>query len=73
MTAGSVEIGIAVGPLGAFAKGAPIRIIGAETAGGWISTGFVKKDSPIKTIKDFDGKLAAYSTNGSSTHGVVHG
>jgi NitT/TauT family transport system substrate-binding protein len=31
----------------------------------------VKADSPIKTLKDADGKTLAYSTNGSSTHGVV--
>jgi NitT/TauT family transport system substrate-binding protein len=74
--AGSVDIGIAVGTLGAlgaFAKGAPIRIIGAETTGASDLYWFVKKDSPIKTIKDFDGKTVAYSTNGSSTHGVVLG
>jgi NitT/TauT family transport system substrate-binding protein len=31
----------------------------------------VKGDSPIKTLKDTDGKTFAYSTSGSSTHGVV--
>jgi NitT/TauT family transport system substrate-binding protein len=31
----------------------------------------VKADSPIKTLKDADGKILAYSTNGSSTHGIV--
>jgi NitT/TauT family transport system substrate-binding protein len=31
----------------------------------------VRADSPIKTLKDTDGKTIAYSTNGSSTHGVV--
>ena len=31
----------------------------------------MKADSPIKTLKDTDGKTLAYSTNGSSTHGVV--
>jgi hypothetical protein len=31
----------------------------------------VKSDSPIKTIKDFDGKTIAFSTVGASTHGVV--
>ena len=72
--AGSVDVGVAVGTLGAlgaFAKGAPIRIIGAETTGASDLYWFVKKDSAIKTIKDFDGKTVAYSTNGSSTHGVV--
>ena len=31
----------------------------------------MKADSPIKTLKDTDGKTIAYSTNGSSTHGIV--
>lgn len=72
--AGSVQIGVAVGTLGAlgaYAKGAPIRIIGAETTGAGDLYWYVKKDSPIKTIKDYDGKTLAYSTIGSSTYGVV--
>src|SRR5205814_6105489 len=32
---------------------------------------YVRADSPIKTVKDFDGKTIAYSTNGASTHMVV--
>ncbi|CAM5763481.1 ABC transporter substrate-binding protein [Bosea minatitlanensis] len=71
----SVDIGIAggiMGALSAFSKGAPIRIIGAETTGGQDLYWYVKADSPIKTLKDFDGKTVAYSTNGSSTHGVVN-
>jgi NitT/TauT family transport system substrate-binding protein len=31
----------------------------------------VKADSPIKSLKDTDGKILGYSTNGSSTHGIV--
>src|SRR3984893_3272225 len=70
----SVDVGIAAGTMGAmsaFAKGAPVRIIGAETTGASDLYWYVKADSPIKTIKDFDGKTIAYSTNGSSTHMVV--
>jgi NitT/TauT family transport system substrate-binding protein len=71
---GSVDIGIAagvMGVLGAFSKGAPVRIISAETTGAGDLYWYVKADSPIKTLKDTDGKTLAYSTNGSSTHGVV--
>ncbi|MCP4561796.1 MAG: ABC transporter substrate-binding protein [Bosea sp.] len=71
----SVDIGVAggiMGALSAYSKGAPIRIIGAETTGGQDLYWYVKADSPIKTLKDFDGKTVAYSTNGSSTHGVVN-
>src|SRR6202047_5136417 len=71
---GSVDLGIAagvMGVLGAFSKGAPVRIISAETTGAGDLYWYVKADSPIKALKDTDGKTLAYSTNGSSTHGVV--
>ncbi len=70
----SVDIGVAAGTMGAmaaFAKGAPVRIINAETTGASDLYWYVRADSPIKTIKDFDGRTLAYSTNGSSTHMVV--
>jgi NitT/TauT family transport system substrate-binding protein len=71
--AGSVDMGLAVGTLGAisaFAKGAPVRIIGAEATGAadyW----YVKASSPIKTLADTNGHTIAYSTKGSSTDSVV--
>lgn len=71
---GSVEVGIAAGIMGvisAFGKNAPVRIIGAETTGGADLFWYVKADSPLKTLKDLEGRSIAYSTNGSSTHGVV--
>ena len=71
---GSVDLGIAagvMGVLGAFSKGAPVRVIAAETTGAGDLYWYVRADSPIKTLKDTDGKTLAYSTNGSSTHGVV--
>src|SRR4030095_16344243 len=45
--------------------------ISAETTGAADLYWYVKADSPIKTLKDTDGKTIAYSTNGSSTHGIV--
>jgi NitT/TauT family transport system substrate-binding protein len=71
---GSVDIGVAagvMGVLGAFSKGAPVRVIGAETTGAADLFWYAKADSPIKTLKDTAGKTIAYSTNGSSTHGIV--
>ena len=71
---GSVDIGVAPGIMGvlsAFSKGAPVRIIGAETTGAADLYWYVPASSPIKTLKDTDGKTIAYSTNGSSTHGIV--
>jgi NitT/TauT family transport system substrate-binding protein len=73
---GSADIGIGIGTLGAlgaFAKGAPIRIISGSATGNadfW----FVKGDSPLKKISDAtESTTIAYSTNGSSTHAVVLG
>ncbi|MDQ2953647.1 MAG: ABC transporter substrate-binding protein [Pseudomonadota bacterium] len=71
---GSVDIGVAAGIMGvlsAYSKGAPVRVIGAETTGAADLFWYAKAESPIKTLKDTDGKTIAYSTNGSSTHGIV--
>ncbi|TMG93528.1 MAG: ABC transporter substrate-binding protein [Betaproteobacteria bacterium] len=71
---GSVEIGVATGIMGvlsAYSKGAPVRIIGAETTGAADLFWYVPASSPIKSLKDTEGKTIAYSTNGSSTHGIV--
>ena len=72
---GSVDVGVAAGIMGvlsAYSKGAPVRVIGAETTGAQDLYWYVKADSPIKTLKDTEGKTIAYSTNGSSTHGIVN-
>ena len=71
---GSVEIGVATGIMGvlsAFSKGAPVRVIGAETTGAADLYWYVPALSPIKSLKDTDGKTIAYSTKGSSTDGIV--
>jgi NitT/TauT family transport system substrate-binding protein len=70
----SVDIGVAPGVMGvlrAFSQGAPIRVIGNQAAGAQDLYWYVKADSPIKSWADTEGKTLAYSTNGSSTHGVV--
>jgi NitT/TauT family transport system substrate-binding protein len=72
--ANSAQIGIAagfLGTLGAFAKGAPLRIIGSTFTGGSQLFWYVPANSPIKSLKEADGKTVAYSTNGSSTHTAV--
>ena len=74
VVSGSADLGIAGGIMGAlslYSKGAPIRIISAETTGASDLFWYVPANSPIKTLKDTDGKTIAYSTNGSSTHGIV--
>jgi NitT/TauT family transport system substrate-binding protein len=71
---GSADVGVAAGTLGvlgAFSKGAPVRILGAQATGAadfW----YVRADSKLKTLKDADeNTTVAYSTNGSSTHSIV--
>jgi NitT/TauT family transport system substrate-binding protein len=71
---GNVDIGVAVGVMGAlssYSKGAPVRVIGAETTGARDLFWYVRSDSPIKSLKDTGGKSIAYSTKGSSTNGIV--
>src|SRR5262252_1775041 len=71
---GSVELGVSAGSMGvfgAYSKGAPLRIIGAEMNGGADLFWYVRSDSPIRTLQDTDGKTIAYSTNGASTHAIV--
>jgi NitT/TauT family transport system substrate-binding protein len=72
--AGSVDLGLAVGTLGAiaaYAKGAPVRIIGAEATGAadyW----YAKTSAPFKKLSELtDKNTIAYSTNGSSTYSIV--
>ena len=73
VVSGNVDLGLAVGTLGAigyFAKGAPIRVVSAQATGAadyW----YTKAESPLTTLKDAKGQTIAYSTNGSSTHSMV--
>lgn len=72
---GSADVGLAagtVGVMGAYSKGAPLRILSGE-ATGVADYWFVPAASPIRSLKDADGKTIAYSTNGSSTHTIVLG
>jgi NitT/TauT family transport system substrate-binding protein len=70
----SAQIGIAngfLGTLGAFSKGAPLRVIGSTFTGGSQLFWYVRADSAVKSLKDTAGKTVAFSTNGSSTHTAV--
>ncbi len=60
-----------MGVLSAFSKGAPVRIIGAETTGAADLFWYVPSTSPIRSLKDTNDKTIAYSTKGSSTDGIV--
>src|SRR5262249_36804393 len=61
--------GVGVGTIGvlrAYAKGAPVRVIGAGTTGtaNYLD---VQANSPIKTVKDINGKTIAYWTSNPSS------
>ncbi len=74
LIANSIDVGISLGTLsilGAFSKGAPVRVIGAEMTGAADLFWYVKADSPIKSLKDAEGKSIAFSTVGASTHSIV--
>ncbi len=73
---GSVDVGIGVGTygvLGAFGKGAPLRVIGNSMTGAHDLYWYAKADGPIQTMREAAGRTVAYSTNGSSTNIVVLG
>ena len=73
---GSVDIAVAVGTYGvlaAYAKGAPVRIIGSTMTGVDDMFWYAKAGSPIKTAKDMAGRTVAFSSRGASTHAVVLG
>jgi NitT/TauT family transport system substrate-binding protein len=67
----SVDIGIGVGThalLGAFAKGAPVRAIGSSFTSADDQFYYVAADSPVRSMKDADGKTIAISTTGSASN-----
>ncbi|MGE0036359.1 MAG: ABC transporter substrate-binding protein [Xanthobacteraceae bacterium] len=74
---GSADFGVNVGTQGvlrAFAKGAPIRVFGANFTGAGDIFFYVRADSPIKSLKDATAKTTiSFSTNGSTTHTIVLG
>jgi ABC-type nitrate/sulfonate/bicarbonate transport system substrate-binding protein len=68
---GSADIGVAAGThavMGAFSKGAPIRILAAGTTGASDLYWYVPASSPIRSFADTSSKTAGYSTAGASTH-----
>jgi len=71
---GSIDLSMASGistVLGAYGKGAPLRIFSSEMAGQPEIYWFVPADSPIKTLADMNGKTIGYSASGSSSHAAL--
>lgn len=74
VVSGSMDIGTGVGvsaALGAFSKGAPIRLIGSEMIGSPDLYWYVRADSPIRKIEDLAGKTIGYSQAGSSSNAAL--
>jgi NitT/TauT family transport system substrate-binding protein len=72
---GSADLTVGIGTaavLRAFAKGAPIRVIGANFTGAGDLYWYVRADSPIRRLADAGDKTTiGYSASGSSSHNVV--
>jgi NitT/TauT family transport system substrate-binding protein len=71
---GSMDIACGGGienAIGAFGRGAPLRIIGSETIGSPDIYWFVPANSPIRSLHDAAGKTISYSQNGSSSHAAL--
>jgi NitT/TauT family transport system substrate-binding protein len=67
---GAVGVGVSAA-LGTYSKGAPIRIVGSEMIGSPDLYWYVKPESPIRKIQDFEGKTVGYSQNGTSSHAAL--
>ena len=68
---GAVDIGLSagtLGTLGAYARGAPVRIIAASSTGSREVFWFVPARSPLTSMRDVNGHSIAYSTTGASSH-----
>jgi NitT/TauT family transport system substrate-binding protein len=60
-----------LGVIAAYSKGAPLRVVRSEILGAPESFWMVKKDSPIKSVKDFNGKKISFSRPGSTTNLIL--
>jgi NitT/TauT family transport system substrate-binding protein len=71
---GSVDLGIGnglLGVIGAYVKGAPVRVVGAGFTGASDLYWYARTDSGIDGLKDAAGKTIGFSSVGSSTNLVV--
>ena len=74
ITAGSVDVAMSnglLGTIGAYSKGAPIRVISAQMTGAHELFWYVKADSKIRSLKDADDKTIAFSSPGSSSNLIL--
>src|SRR5262245_60061166 len=74
INSGSVDVAMSnglLGTVGAFSKGAPIRVISAQMTGAHELYWYVKADSKIRSLKDADDKTIAFSSPGSSSNLIL--
>src|SRR3954454_23675680 len=75
VNSGSVDIAMSngfLGTIGAFSKGAPLRVISAQMTGAHELFWYVKADSKIRSLKDAsDTNTIAFSAPGSSSNLIL--
>jgi len=72
--AGSIDVAMSngiLGVIGAFSKGAPVRVISAEGTGAGDAFWYARTETGIKSMKDTSGKTVAFSSPGSSTNLIL--
>jgi NitT/TauT family transport system substrate-binding protein len=72
--AGSIDVAMSngiLGVIGAFSKGAPVRVVSAEGTGAADAFWYARTESGIKTMKETSGKTVAFSSPGSSTNLIL--
>jgi NitT/TauT family transport system substrate-binding protein len=74
LVTGGIDVDLAngiLGVIGAYTKGAPVRVISAEFTGASDLYWYVKADSAVKSMKDMDSRTMGYSRPGSSSYLVA--
>jgi NitT/TauT family transport system substrate-binding protein len=74
LLAGSIDVAMSngiLGVIGAYSKGAPVRIISAEGTGAADAFWYAPTASGIKSLNDTNGKTVAFSSPGSSTNLIL--
>lgn len=74
INSGSVDVAMSnglLGTIGAYSKGAPIRVISAQMTGANELFWYVRADSKIRSLKEADGKSVAFSAPGSSSNLIL--
>jgi NitT/TauT family transport system substrate-binding protein len=74
LLAGSIDIAMSngiLGVIGAYSKGAPVRVISAEGTGAGDAFWYARTETGIKSLKDTSGKTVAFSSPGSSTNLIL--